>query len=147
MLNRLESVLASLASHQVRYVVIGGIAASIHGVPHATFDLDILIDATEDNSARLLAALAEAGLDTAALISPAEVLANEITIFNDLIRIDVQIWTPGLDFAGAWARREDRTYRGQVLSLVCRQDLIAAKKAAGRPVDLADVRQLESTES
>jgi len=49
MLNRLQGVFASFQEHDVRYVVIGGIAAVLHGVPRATFDLDILIQATPDN--------------------------------------------------------------------------------------------------
>ncbi len=44
MLNRLQDVFASFQGHDVKYVVIGGIAAVLHGVPRATFDLDILID-------------------------------------------------------------------------------------------------------
>jgi hypothetical protein len=48
MLNRLRDVFASFQKHQVRYVVIGGIAAVLHGVPRATFDLDILIEATPE---------------------------------------------------------------------------------------------------
>jgi hypothetical protein len=46
MLNRLKDVFKSFQQHEVRYVVIGGIAVALHGVPRATFDLDILIDAT-----------------------------------------------------------------------------------------------------
>ena len=46
MLNRLRDVFASFQKHQVKYVVIGGVAAVLHGVPRATFDLDILIAAT-----------------------------------------------------------------------------------------------------
>lgn len=46
MLNQLRDVFASLQRHQVNYAVIGGIAAVLHGVPRATFDLDILIEAT-----------------------------------------------------------------------------------------------------
>jgi hypothetical protein len=42
MLNRLGEVFASFHKHQVKYLVIGGIAAVLHGVPRATFDLDIL---------------------------------------------------------------------------------------------------------
>jgi predicted nucleotidyltransferase len=57
MLNRLQAVFASFQSHQVKYVVIGGIAAVLHGVPRATFDLDILIEASPDNVKRLLDAL------------------------------------------------------------------------------------------
>lgn len=42
MLNRLRDVFESLSEHEVRYLVIGGIAAVLHGVPRATFDLDLL---------------------------------------------------------------------------------------------------------
>ena len=64
MLNRLRDVFESLNDHEVRYLVIGGIAAVLHGVPRATFDLDVLIDATPENARRLLEALARAGLRT-----------------------------------------------------------------------------------
>ena len=43
MLNRLKDVFKSFQNHDVKYVIIGGIAAVLHGVPRATFDLDILI--------------------------------------------------------------------------------------------------------
>jgi hypothetical protein len=36
MLNRLQGIFASLHRHNVKYVVIGGIAAVLHGVPRAT---------------------------------------------------------------------------------------------------------------
>jgi hypothetical protein len=53
---------------RVRYLVIGEIAAVLHGVPRATCDLDILIEATTDNADRLLHAVLEAGLGTATRI-------------------------------------------------------------------------------
>ena len=59
MLNRLKDVFASLQNHEVRYLVIGGIAAVLYGVPRATFDLDILIEASPENARNLLAALRE----------------------------------------------------------------------------------------
>ena len=95
MLNLLRDVFASFQRHEVKYLVIGGIAAVLHGVPRATFDLDILIEATPDNAQHLLDALLDAKLGTAALITPEELLAQEITIFKDRVRIDVQIATPG----------------------------------------------------
>jgi hypothetical protein len=54
MLNQLRGVYSSLLKHKVKYVTIGGIAAILHGVPRATFDLDILIEATPENAQRLL---------------------------------------------------------------------------------------------
>jgi hypothetical protein len=55
-----------LNAHDVRYVVIGGIAAVLYGVPRATFDLGLLIEATPENAAKLLDALYEAGIASAA---------------------------------------------------------------------------------
>lgn len=143
MLNRLRSTFESLRSHDVRYVVIGGIAAVLHGVPRATFDLDILIEATPANAARLLAAFLEAGLGTALLTTPEGLLEHEITVFNDRVRIDVQIRTPGLEFEDAWKRRETMSYQGVPIEVVSREDLLASKRAAAREKDLADVRALE----
>jgi len=144
MLDQLQNVFASFQKNEVRYLVIGGIAAVLYGVPRATFDLDVLIEATPDNAERLLRAMNEAGLGTALLTSVADLLSNEITIFTDRVRLDVQTSTPGITFAAAWARRVAMTYKGQELQVVSLADLIASKRAAGRDVDLADVRILES---
>ena len=97
----------------VTYVVIGGIAAVLCGVPRATFDLDLLIQATPENAAKLLDALYEAEISSAALVSPEEILSNDITVFKDRIRIDVQTHTPGLHFDTAWERKTTMTYQGQ----------------------------------
>jgi len=105
MLNRLQDVFRSLQRHEVRYVVIGGISAILHGIPRVTFDLDILIEPTPENTRRLLDALLEAELGTAALTSVDDLLANEITVFQDRVRIDVLTSTPGITFTRAWKNR------------------------------------------
>jgi len=51
-------------------------------------------------------ALLDAQLGAAALITAEELLAQEITIFNDRVRIDVQTLTPGLTFAEARRNRQ-----------------------------------------
>ncbi len=142
MLNRVKDVFRSLQKHEVKYVVIGGIASVLHGVPRATFNLDILIEATHNNTKRLLDALTEAGLGTASLTSPDQIIENEITIFKDRVRIDVQTSTPGLNFQDAWERRVTMTYQGQEFYVVSVQDLISSKQAYGRTVDIEDVRLL-----
>ena len=50
-------VLAALEHEQVRYVVFGGVALNLLGLPRATEDLDIFIAPDRDNIARLRAAL------------------------------------------------------------------------------------------
>ena len=143
MFQHLQRVFASLNAHDVRYVVIGGIAAIAHGVPRATFDLDILIDATEDNAQRLLNAFLDAGLGTASLTDAAQIRSKEITIFKDIVRVDVQTSTPGLRFADAWKQAVRIKIGDVVMPIVAREHLIASKRAAGRPTDLEDVRLLE----
>jgi len=146
MLNRLQDVFRSFQQHKVKYVIIGGIASTLHGVPRATFDMDILIEATQDNARRLLDALLNSGLRTAALTTVEDLLAHEITVFKDRVRIDVQTSTPGVIFQDAWKRRQIMNYHGQEFFVLSKDDLIASKRAAGREVDLEDVRLLELAE-
>ena len=143
MLNRLQDVFRSFQRHEVRYIVIGGVASVLYGVPRATFDLDILIEPTSENAERLLAALLDAGFGTAAMTDAQDIVAHEITVFNDRVRIDVQTRTPGISFQDAWSRRRVVTYQGQDFFVVSREDLITSKRAAGREIDLSDVRLLE----
>jgi hypothetical protein len=143
MLNQLQGVYSSLHKHQVKYITIGGIAAILHGVPRATFDLDLLIEATPANAQRLLEALLEAGLGTASLTTAPELLSHEVTVFRDRVQIDVQTKTPGITFEEVWERRVVMKYKEQEFYVLSRADLIASKRAAGRQKDLEDVQMLE----
>src|SRR5882724_10474856 len=136
MLSRLRAVFASLNSHEVKYLVIGGTAAVLYGVPWATFDLDILIETSPENAQRLLIALLAADFGTAALIEAEELLLHEITVFRDRYRIDVQTSTPGLRFEDAWPRRTQMSFEGVPFWVASCEDLIASKRASGRKVDL-----------
>ncbi len=57
----LAELLAALDRHHLRYVVIGGVAALVHGNQRATFDLDITPHLDRANLERLAAALTELG--------------------------------------------------------------------------------------
>jgi hypothetical protein len=52
-----EGLLRTLRDHEVRFIVVGGVAAVLHGAPIGTFDLDIVHDRSADNVERLLTAL------------------------------------------------------------------------------------------
>ena len=143
MLDRSQDVFKSFRKHNVKYVVIGEIAAILHGVPRATFDLDILIEATTENAQKLLDVLLEIGLATALLTTARQIVENEITIFQDIIRIDVQTQTLGINFKTAWKNREIMKFRDQEFYVLSKKDLIASKRAAGRKIDLEDVHILE----
>ncbi|MDQ5847144.1 MAG: nucleotidyltransferase [Acidobacteriota bacterium] len=143
MIDQLQTVFASFQKNDVRYLVIGGIAAVLYGVPRATFDLDILIQPTKQNAQNLLEALAQLNFGTADMITADELVDTEITIFTDRVRLDVQTSTPGILFDEAWPRRVKMSYKGQVFDVVSLADLIKSKTAAGREIDLEDVRLLK----
>jgi predicted nucleotidyltransferase len=147
MLNRFRDVFESLKRHDVKYVVIGGVAAVLHGVPRATFDVDILIEATPENAKSLLMALEDCAFATAALTTSDDVLAHEITIFKDRVRLDVQTRTPGLSFKEAWIHKVERGVQGTPFWIASREHVIQSKLAAGRRIDLEDVQSLTNSPS
>jgi hypothetical protein len=79
------------------------------------------------------------------LTTPEELLRHEITVFKDKVRIDVFTQPPGLTFSTAWEHRLQLWYQPQSFWVVSKVDLLAAKRASGRPKDLEDVRLLELT--
>jgi len=86
------------------------------------------------------------GFGTAEMTNAQEIIETEITIFTDRIRLDVQTSTPGIRFDDAWNRRVTMTVKGQEFAVVSFADLVQSKTAAGREVDLEDVRILTSEE-
>lgn len=86
------------------------------------------------------------GLGTADLITPEELLKNEITVFKDIVRIDVQTFTPGLVFRHAWENKDTVKNQDYTLFILSRNDLIKSKTASGREVDMEDIKILQNHE-
>jgi hypothetical protein len=139
----LLTLFACLEGHDVRCVLVGGLAAVLHGVPRATFDVGLLLEATLANATRRIDALAEAGFETARQADPHRLLAAPIATFDDVLRVDVLLTVPGLAFHEARAHHEARPAGSAVVRLASLADLIRAKRASGRPRDLADIEELE----
>lgn len=54
-----EAILAELVANHIRFVLIGGVAAAVHGSARYTNDIDICYDCAPDNVERLVALLTE----------------------------------------------------------------------------------------
>jgi len=134
----------SLNSYKVKYLVIGGVAVVTYGVPRSTLDLDIFIEATIPNAEKCLKALKKAGFKTASLTSVGGILANELTVFEDYIRLDLFTQVKGLTFKEAWRRRVRRKVKTVPVYLACFEDIIHSKKASGRTIDLEDLKALQA---
>ena len=62
-------LLRAFSAHEVRYLVVGAYALGVHGRPRATGDLDVWVDATPANAARIMAALAAFGAPLAGVVA------------------------------------------------------------------------------
>lgn len=144
-------LLTEFAAAEVRFLVVGAHALAIHGIPRGTQDLDVWIERSPENSARVWRALASFGAPLASLDLNASDLEREDLVIQlgfPPNRIDIMTGISGIrDFSAAWAGRLDGTVRGRSFPFLSRADLIANKRAAGRPKDLADLTSLEASSS
>ena len=62
-------------------------------------------------------------------------------------RVDILTAISGVEFDAAWPRRLPLTVEDLSVACIERADLIANKRAAGRPQDLADVARLEAQQA
>ncbi len=145
------SLLRALVGGRVRFVVIGGLAAQAHGSPLITEDLDICFDLDRDNLERLGEVLADLmavrrGMPDG-VVAPVDARALRAgdvftlrTRFGDLdllARPD-----PGLDFATLASRAIHFEYDRLPVMMASLDDVIAMKRAAGRPKDLLAIEHL-----
>ena len=80
-----EKLLAKLARADVKFIIVGGVAVALNGFVRATEDVDILIDSSAENVARLLDNLRNFGEGHARELSPADFSHREgaIRIIED----------------------------------------------------------------
>jgi hypothetical protein len=138
--------LAGLIEAGARFMVVGAHALAVHGVPRATQDLDVWVDATPGNADRVWNAFAAFGAPLEALgITHADFHRPGMVVQIGLPpnRIDVLTGISGVpNFDDAWATRVMVPVRGREVPFLGRDALLANKLAAGRRKDLADVEAL-----
>jgi hypothetical protein len=138
-----KELLSVLNEHRVKYLVVGAYAVSIHAQPRATKDLDILIRADSENARKVFKGLAEFGAPLEGLT--AADFAERGPFFRmgrEPVGVDILTEIRGIDFDAAWERRVDSVIdptSGLKANFISAADLVAAKLAAGRPQDIADV--------
>lgn len=128
----------------VKYMVIGGYAVVQYTEPRFTKDLDLWISTHPDNAEAVFAALKEFGAPLEGM-SPKDF--SEEGYFYQMgvppVRVDVLMGIPGVQFDEAWERRVEVQFDDVSVTIISREDLIQAKRAAGRPQDLLDADSLE----
>lgn len=137
--------LGCLLNAGARFLVVGAHAMAVHGVPRATGDLDVWVQPSPENAARVWAAMLRFGAPADAVgvnRSDLETPGRVIQFGLPPRRLDLLTRLSGLEFDAAWSRREVHPVAGLEVPFLGRADLIANKRASGRPKDLADLETL-----
>ena len=149
---KFDEILIRLADKGVDVIVVGMAAAVIQGVPTSTWDLDVVHRRTPENVERLLSVLADVGAVARAdprrlrpnathLIGPGHVLME--TRFGDfdcLGAID-----GGRDYEDLLKTSIAVDFEGRALRMLSLSEILAIKKRASRPKDLAVIPYIQST--
>ncbi len=147
-----------LAQNDVRYLLVGGLAMNLLGVPRLTMDVDLLLGLDDANvdafirCAETLRLRPQIPEPLAALRDPQRRrvwLEEKHLIAFALIgaspsvpTVDVVLQHP-LDFAAAFDRAELKDAGGVAVRVAAVKDMITLKRSVGRPQDLADLEHLE----
>jgi len=138
------ALLRELSAAEARFMVVGGYAVSFHSRPRATGDIDVWVEPTAANAARVFRALRAFGAPLQGLVEAD--LAQPEVVYQIGVpprRIDLLTSLTGLNFDEAWAERTPGLLGGLEVHFLGREALIRNKRALGRARDLADLESLE----
>ena len=150
-------LLKALFKNNIKYLIVGGVAVNLHGVPRATFDFDLVISTDRENILSLLKVLGEGEYiptlpeDPIHLADPEKVAywikeKNVIafSFYNEKHShqvVDIIIKHP-LDFQEAFQRKVIKSIDDFKLYLASIDDIIHMKRESARPKDMKDIEFL-----
>jgi hypothetical protein len=136
-------LLRAFIDRNVRFLVVGAYALGVHGRPRATGDLDVWVEPTPANAARVIDALTHFGAPLGQVT--ADDFSRPGIVFQmglPPVRIDLLTQLSGLTFDEAWPGRTRANFGPVAVDVIGREDFIRNKRATGRTRDLGDIEAL-----
>ena len=141
-----EKLLVRLADAAVEFVVVGGVAVTLHGYVRLTEDVDIVIHRTPENIQRLLASLASYGEGFARELSTDDFADEEGAIRvveeTEQSQIDIFVRLAGLRFADLITDAPSFEVAGRMIRYASKEALLRLKGSSSREKDRLDVAAL-----
>ncbi|HYX29857.1 MAG TPA: nucleotidyl transferase AbiEii/AbiGii toxin family protein [Pyrinomonadaceae bacterium] len=146
--DELRTIIDALDRNEIEYALCGGLAMAVHGSPRTTIDIDILI--SENSLTRVIEIAEQLGYTIRGLdLNFGEVKIRRVSKIDsatkELMTLDMLLVTSKIE--KIWKSRIRATLEGGKLSVVSKDGLIALKKLAGRPQDIADIVALSENEN
>jgi hypothetical protein len=132
----------ALNTHRVRYVLIGGFAVIAHGGARTTKDVDLLIDPSPDNVAKIRAALQIFEDKAVNDVADGDVARYSVVRIADEIVVDLMADACGVDYAEASQDAVTVVFSGVEMLVASPRTLIRTKNTV-RPSDAADCQFLQ----
>jgi predicted nucleotidyltransferase len=146
-----DEILRTLLDARVRFVLIGGLASQVHGSPSLTGDVDICFALDDDDLERLSDALASMAAVRRGLVEGVQAPIDQRALrAGDVFTLSTRFGDldllahpdPHLDFERLAGRSISVEILGVRVRVAGLDDLIAMKRAAGRPKDLIELEIL-----
>ncbi len=135
--------LKALLKFDTKFLIIGGHAAIYHGVRRTTSDLDILIEPTQINGEKIIAALHSLKLEVPEIL-PSEFEANLVLSFGlEPDAVDIINYTPGFDFGTIYTNSILADFLDVRVRMVDIRDLIRNKELLNRKGEKALLDQYD----
>ena len=139
--------IAQLNENQVEYLLIGGYAMGAYGHIRGTNDLDIFINATKDNAAKMIKACIGYGIPGDSLHIEMFLFQKMVGIGDPPLRIEILKKLDVVDFQFAYHRRRKVQVDNLWINVISLDDLVLLKQAAikdrNESKDLEDLSFLE----
>lgn len=129
--------------YELKYLITGGYAVSIHGNPRSTKDIDVCIEMSEMNASKMVQVINDFGFSSLKLEKEDFLKKDSITQLGfPPLRIDILNDLDGVPFEQAWQNKKSISFENVRINFIGYNDLIIVKQKAGRPQDIADVEKL-----
>ncbi|MSR65387.1 MAG: hypothetical protein EXS18_06360 [Verrucomicrobiae bacterium] len=139
----IREILRAFAAHQVEFVIVGGYAVAFHGYDRFTGDIDLFIHSTAENARAIIAAFRGLHFEHPELTIEALTARESVFRFGKRPeQTELLLQVKGITWEEAWKNAIQFELLGAPVRFVDLENLIKAKQAAGRPLDVNDVEKL-----
>lgn len=139
--DQLLRVCSLLNEHGARYLIVGGHACILHGHVRSTEDVDILVEDSVENFAKIIAGLSELEDHAAAELTPKDIAENVVVKIADEVEVDVSRQAWQVSYADAITTAEEVVIDGVRVPFLSLEMLIKSKTTY-REQDRADLVRL-----